>query len=1553
MRCSFACATSAESAPTPRRFAVCSGPRTAPPHLILRWTLATLLGGTVLSGSILAADPPAPTKKTTTTAIARPLTDWHTAATLIKRARQALKDQKLELAEFYVASAEKLPIDWNSGVTRLGDSPQRIRADIVKAKGRAVPQGQPNPQRGDTLVLDAPRTAPPPNGTATLPAESSKNVPANYEQPLPEGPSSTPDMPAPEVPNDMNMSPGSLAEPTSIVDPAGRKGLTVRGSDPGAGESANGDATSRILRQAARIQVAGQNEELPPKAAAPGTQNPPVDLAAWRTKKGHAVGLLAEAKAALDRGDLAMAQKYARTAQELKVPEEAYEQGDPRPWMLLMDIGAQEERLGSASESSPASASTEAFAPPPLANPLQEAYSGYDEISPPRPAASNPPPAAPNYYYPQQYPTVPDPRMAGSVPMMQAVPPGNVMVPMYQAAPYMVQTLPPGMALQGSPQGLIPNGPPTLPVQGTPVMPATIAVQTPTPSPQATTTQTTTTQVAQRGQGVAEQPSAPPSVPKPVVRNNNEQPSTSINSAVETPPDAVPLPRSTSSQVAAAQNAPQSSTETAARRAVPKPIAKTPPRTTERSKPRPELANVLAAALEADAAQLEAPDAVVEDRAGETSPLEPAPMVDLQPPPAPSNAARGTPPRMLVVDSDQEGEGEEARQPLPDVVTPPGTSAGMEFYEAGRQALENHDLAAAKEAFQQAWRFEAEFEPEVRQRLQDHLQMLAAPGGAEEAAASDGTEVAGDRWDQEEPAAGASEAVRQLISEVAKEQAESRLMKESDPSGAWDRLQKLKATVEGAEVEPEVKTPLLARVQREIADMELYIAQNRSRLENDARNKSILEEVERRQQQRTADQAKVAQLVEQFNELMDQRRYPEAVTIAKQARELAPENAVVISMMEKGQIARQVYQGMLRDERFNTNALHQVDDVLDARVPPEGDFGFPNATEWKSLTRDRMKSNERQNNRHISETEIQIQNALRRPMPLDFNNEPLAIAMRKISEEMGINIYVDPEGLAAESITSDQPVSLPKLPQPISLRSALTLMLEPLHLTHMIRDEVLCISSEEAKRGAASTRTYHIADLVIPIPNFVPNNNVGLPGALREAHNLVGQGILAGSLNQLPMGVSQAPLTVSTSNPTMGTGMTNSSVLAQIGSANIPGAPVVGPGNMAAAAAGGGSQADFSTLMNLIQTTIEPDSWEENGGVGNMAPFPTNLSLVVTNTNDVHEKIVELLDQLRRLQDLQVTIEVRFITLNDNFFERIGVDFDFDLDDNTGLTVGQLQQLDDQGPSVTVGLDPFGQVTPDLDIRFTQGSFGSTTPGFGRFDSNSVANLGFAILSDIEAFFLIQAAQGDERSNVLQAPKVTLFDGQTASVSDTSQRPFVTSVIPVVGDFAAAHQPVITVLSEGTTLSVNAVVSNDRRFVRLTLVPFFSRIGNVETFTFDGRTDSDTGTTAINPADDTQVVRNNQRSSMLGTTVQLPTLAFTTVNTTVSVPDGGTIMLGGIKRLSEGRNERGVPMLSKVPYVNRLFKNVGIGRETQSLMLMVTPRIIIQEEEEEKLESGE
>ena len=55
----------------------------------------------------------------------------------------------------------------------------------------------------------------------------------------------------------------------------------------------------------------------------------------------------------------------------------------------------------------------------------------------------------------------------------------------------------------------------------------------------------------------------------------------------------------------------------------------------------------------------------------------------------------------------------------------------------------------------------------------------------------------------------------------------------------------------------------------------------------------------------------------------------------------------------------------------------------------------------------------------------------------------------------------------------------------------------------------------------------------------------------------------------------------------------------------------------------------------------------------------STVELPIRQTQAVHEEIADLLGQLRRLQDLQVTVECRFITVSDNFYERIGIDFNF------------------------------------------------------------------------------------------------------------------------------------------------------------------------------------------------------------------------------------------------------------------------------------------------------
>ena len=794
---------------------------------------------------------------------------------------------------------------------------------------------------------------------------------------------------------------------------------------------------------------------------------------------------------------------------------------------------------------------------------------------------------------------------------------------------------------------------------------------------------------------------------------------------------------------------------------------------------------------------------------------------------------------------------------------------------------------------------------------------------------------------------------QQVMAEVARQSRKALDMRDEDPLGAIGEMQKTRSMIEESSLDGQDKKVLLGRVDRLLGEMEKYVERHRAEIELDASNQQILDELARKREYRVEVDQRLATLVDEYNKLRNEQRFYEAEVKAKQARTLAPDEPVVTQMFEEIRFYRRVMNNQeLRDQK--DDAVWATLNAVEFAGVPYGDdrdpIQFIDQGDWKELTERRAQfSGDQERERHPAE--LEIERKLNTPVSLKFKEAPLSAVTEHLGKVGGVNIYVDPQGLAEEGVHSSTPVTI-DLSQEISLKSALNLILSPLHLDYVIQNEVLKITSEQLRDRNVYSKTYNVADLVLPIPNATEHSQLGLPDSLARGYEQTNKNLAGAN------GLRSPQMSVSTNAGVPGlanVGDLPSTTLAQTTSGNYA----------RAGQSGGAGQADFESLITLITTTIQPDTWDELGGEGRVAEFETNMSLVVSQTQEVHEEIADLLEQLRRLQDLQVTIEVRFINLRDNFFEQIGVDFDLNIDSN--VSNSDLPN-NDSGRSTTIGLgfDQGGNPTNTTaqpsnpisnlvnganDIQIRQGSFAAVQPGFGGYAANTATTMGIAILSDLEAYFFVRAVQGDKRTNILQSPKVTLFNGQAASVSDQIQQPFVTSVTPVVGDFAAAQAPVIVVLAEGTTLSVQAVVSPDRRYVRLTLVPFFSEIRDVNEFTFEGsststedRTDSNEETAAGGTANSSS---NNSSNFTQGTTIQLPTFAFTTVTTTVSVPDGGTVLLGGVKRLNEQRDEIGTPFLSKLPYVSRLFKNVAIGRETESLMLMVTPRIIIQQEEEE------
>ncbi|HAN96238.1 MAG TPA: hypothetical protein DCQ98_01810 [Planctomycetaceae bacterium] len=126
-----------------------------------------------------------------------------------------------------------------------------------------------------------------------------------------------------------------------------------------------------------------------------------------------------------------------------------------------------------------------------------------------------------------------------------------------------------------------------------------------------------------------------------------------------------------------------------------------------------------------------------------------------------------------------------------------------------------------------------------------------------------------------------------------------------------------------------------------------------------------------------------------------------------------------------------------------------------------------------------------------------------------------------------------------------------------------------------------------------------------------------------------------------------------------------------------------------------------------------------------------------------------------------------FRTFTDSYYERIGVNFGFDLPGGGGI----------------VGLNPDGSFTPDGRIRFSQGSFGSAVPPFGGYDPGADAHLGFRVGGGNGPGFNFNLAmgQGSSRTGTVVDPTIVMPNGVPGMMFDGQFRPFVTGIVPVVG----------------------------------------------------------------------------------------------------------------------------------------------------------------------------
>lgn len=691
----------------------------------------------------------------------------------------------------------------------------------------------------------------------------------------------------------------------------------------------------------------------------------------------------------------------------------------------------------------------------------------------------------------------------------------------------------------------------------------------------------------------------------------------------------------------------------------------------------------------------------------------------------------------------------------------------------------------------------------------------------------------------------------------------------------------------------------------------------------------------------------IEQLFNSAAQLRREGRFREAAEMLRQVLFIDPANAKARYQLEVANDYASLHRQKDSYNDFQEQMRETFVDAEEALIPWAVEVLYPRNWREISIKRDLAGvgvSGE-------SEEGRELHRKLEQPIPdVSFQEQPFETLMEWMGELSQINMSVDWEDLENNGIERDKPVTLKlaNLPFRTVLTEILTQVGGEVRLAFDVADGLLKIATKEKLDRDKEIRVYDINDLLVNIPRFTNAAQLNPGQALNQAGQGGGQGGGGGG--------GQGQLFQDDEQET-------------------------NEGDQ-----GAGRAAQAEQIMEIIRQTVEPDSWRETGG-GDGSMRELNGQLIVYNTSDSHRQVADLLGQLRRFRALQIAIETRFLTVSNNFLEEIGVDLDFVfnsgtagfdqgftgagvpiVDPFTGASVLVPRTFTNQGglpnlpnflgtPFTTPGQitagqgvgQPFGHpglvpqtsgIPPQFNdmtpIRAAQNSLSLVNPAqFNTGVPGSLANLvgnnppalsiAGSFLDNLQVDFLIRATQANSRSSVVQAPRLILFNGQRSNIFVGRSQTYVASLQPQIAQQAVAFQPVIGVAQSGSSLDVEATISADRRYVTVTVQTQRAQDPILTRF-------------------EVQRSSGNAPGAFITTVDQ----QSASVNTTVSIPDGGTVLLGGLKLVGEFEVEAGVPVLSKIPVLKRAFTNTTTIKDTQTLLILMKAKVIIQQEAEEE-----
>lgn len=279
---------------------------------------------------------------------------------------------------------------------------------------------------------------------------------------------------------------------------------------------------------------------------------------------------------------------------------------------------------------------------------------------------------------------------------------------------------------------------------------------------------------------------------------------------------------------------------------------------------------------------------------------------------------------------------------------------------------------------------------------------------------------------------------------------------------------------------------------------------------------------------------------------------------------------------------------------------------------------------------------------------------------------------------------------------------------------------------------------------------------------------------------------------------------------------------------------------------------------------------------------PATNALLIAANKTRYSEVIELIKLLDRRQD-QVLIETALIELTGNDFRDIGVE----------LGLADIPGVDQTGG---FGLTSFGLSTlEDLD---SDGVPDARVPTFA-----DGITAGILDGDNFSLPFLIRLFQRVESANVLSVPSILVNNNGSATVSTKDEQP-TTTVTAFGGAGGGQTQENFNEYQEaGISLTISPSISASR-YLRLSI--------SLEVSNFLGES---------------------------GTSIPPPRVTRR-IETVVNVPDGDTMVVGGVITNNTASNTRKTPFLGDIPLIKYLFQRNTDTENRRTLYFFVTPHIM-------------